>query len=126
MRDLQRMERLWNEMAIAGQMLDDFEDLDEDWRADRFNSVARIMLGKDLPALARKGRALAAVKQSLAAGGTDRIAQMVLERIDRAEEALKPIGGKSPYAELRRYRRSVERMRQIMHRESVRLFFSGA
>lgn len=124
MRDLRRARLFWNEIAIAGQLLDDVEDLDEDWRRERFNSIVRIMLGKKLSALARKGLALTAVKKALVVGGIDRIAQMVLQRIDRAEEALKPIGGEAPYPPLRHYRKNIDRMRRTMHRESVRLFFS--
>lgn len=124
MRDLGRARLFWNEMAIAGQLLDDFEDLEEDWRGKRFNSVVRIMLGKGFSLLARKGLALTAVKKALVAGGIDRIAEMVLLHIDRAEEALKPIRGVGPYPGFRPYRKNIDQMRWSMHRESVRLFFS--
>ena len=125
MRELRCARLFWNEIAIAGQLLDDFEDLDEDWRRKRFNSIVRIMLGKKLSILARKGSALTAVKQALVAGGIDRISEMVLRRVDRAEEALRPIRAKVPYPGLRHYRENIDRMRRTMHRESVRLFFSN-
>ena len=124
MRDLDQARHFWNEMAIAGQLLDDFEDLEEDWRRGRFNSVAKIMLGKRLSPLAQKGLALTAVKKALMAGGFDRIAEMVLQRIDRAEAALKPIRGEAPYPGFRDYRKNIDRIRRTMHRESVRSFFS--
>ncbi len=123
-RDLRRARLFWREIAVAGQLLDDFQDLDEDWRRGRFNSVARVMLGKSLSGPARSGRALIAVKQTLAAGGIDRLFRMVLQRIDRAEETLKPIGNGAPYPGLSQFRDDIGRMRRTMHREGVRLFFS--
>ncbi len=125
MKEFQHAVIFWNEMAIAGQLLDDVGDLDEDWRRGRFNSSVRIMLRKELSARSGNGVALSDVKCALAAGGIDRIARMVLHRIDRAEEALRPIRGKSPYPGFRHYRTNIDRMRRAMHRRSVRKFFRG-
>ena len=126
MRNFRQAAIFWHEMAIAAQLLDDFEDLDQDWGQKRLNSVARIMLGKELPRLAGNGEALTAVKQALVAGGTDRIARIVLQRMARAEKALEPIQRGKPYPGLRHYREDIERMRRSMHRENVRFFFAGS
>ncbi len=115
-----------DEMSFASQLLDDLEDLDADWRRKRSNSIVRIMLGKGKHAFAGRTSSMRKVKRELLMGGFARILQMVLHRIDRAEQALVPIRGKASLPELRNYRSSIERMRRLLHRESVRLFFSGS
>ena len=124
MRDFNRTVLFWREMAVAGQLLDDLADLEEDLCRHRFNSVVRIMLGRRLPEFARSNLALASVKMELMKGGLYRVAQMVLDRIDRAEKALLPIGGGIPYPGLIGYRESIEQMRWSAHRKSVQLLFS--
>jgi hypothetical protein len=115
----------WDEIAIAGQLLDDLQDLDEDWRRGRSNAIVRIMLGKRTSALAGQASGLRATKRELMMGGFERILQMVLQRIDRAEDALRLIRSKAPYPGLREYRKNIEKVRHLVHRESVQLLFSG-
>ena len=123
-KDYRRAALFCDEMSIAGQLFDDLEDLDADWRRKRSNSTVQLMLGNGKHAFARRASTMHVVKRELLKGGFDRILQMVLQRIDRAEQALVPICSKVPLPELRNYRRSIERMRRVLHRASVRLFFS--
>jgi hypothetical protein len=126
MRDYRHAVRFWDEMAVASQLLDDLEDLDEDWYRGRYNSIVRIMLAGRSSVFPGRGPGLAAVKGKLAAGGIDRIARMLIRRIDRAEAALNQIRDDLPYPGLRDFRRDIDRMRRAVHRERVRAFFSGA
>ena len=123
-RDFPHASLVFDELAVAGQLLDDLEDLDADWRRKRYNSVVRIMLGQGKLAFDGRASSMRRVKRELVMGGFDRVLQMVLDRIDRAEKAFRAIRSRAQLPELADAKRRIEHLRDLLHRENVRLFFS--
>ena len=69
-----RLERILTELALAGQILDDLADLEEDLRAGRFSYVAKILVGLSRTTVASAAEAVPVVAEQLIRGpGLQRI-----------------------------------------------------
>ncbi len=114
-----QMARCFDAIAIAGQIIDDLEDFEEDLRRRRFNSVAAI-----LARTFRDGASPPDLEHRLAGAllygdGTARVMQVLTGQLDRAEKALH--GLRLP--EVRRYlseeRLAVARLSDSLQRKWI-------
>jgi len=104
------------------QILDDFEDLEEDLLRGRRNWVASRILGtrRDGPAGARRRIARALVWDA-AAG---EILDEARGHLDRAAQAIAPLGISAAGLYLRRLSREIDELDRVTHRARCRLVFA--
>ena len=91
-KELERVGRCADHLAIAGQLLDDLEDVDEDSSNGRQNAAARLLLGRDTD------RPIA--RAIVTAQGSETLLTMVEREVEKARIALAPLA--SPRARIPR------------------------
>ena len=117
------LSRFGDEMAIAGQIIDDLEDLDEDLARGRFNYVAQRLLSA--PGPQESAAARVAAELVLGDGGT-RILAEVRRHLLAAEDALRSVDCPAADEEVRSSLRSLDRLQTQIHRRSVELALGPA
>jgi hypothetical protein len=118
-----RVERFADHLAVAGQLLDDLEDLDEDLADGRCNAAARILAPGVDPADATGSGRLA---YAVVAGSR---LKALLDRVDRrirmARAAIAPIRMRDADAYLVQVARELADIRLKLHRARVRAVFGA-
>jgi hypothetical protein len=120
-RDFSRVDTACDKLAIAGQIIDDFQDIDEDLRDGRINYAARFLLGTTQGARPESGdtrRRLA--RRLLFSNRTDRLVAHISEHVQAAHDDLAPLRLGQTEAYCADYQRSLERMRGGINRERLR------
>jgi hypothetical protein len=117
------LRRISRHLAIAGQILDDLEDVADDLRRSRFNYVANVLSRPaERRALARRGaRALPCLTRRLVLepGGLA-IIHEVARHLKRAHDLASPLRLPLLDAYLRAGRNAVDAMALSLHRRQVR------
>ncbi len=98
----ERLGRCFDALAVAGQILDDLEDVGEDLRRRRFNYVVSTITRRSRPGRRSRDLELQVARALLYGDGTARIMHSVVRHLHRAEEELR--GLRLP--EVRRYLRT--------------------
>lgn len=87
-KDFPSISKFCDEMAIAGQILDDMRDLGEDLTRERFNYVASFFLRRQSTPLPQQAARGGAVKELLLNGSIAELFQILHQHINLAECAL--------------------------------------
>lgn len=120
-RDFSRVAAACDELAVAGQIIDDFQDIDEDLRDGRINYAARFLLGTANSARAGSAdtrRRLA--ERLLFSNRTGRLIARIGDHIRTAHDALAPLGLKETDTYCTEYQRSLKRVADAISRERLR------
>jgi hypothetical protein len=117
--DLDALSRFADEMSMAGQIVDDLEDVEEDLRRGRFNYVAkRLLAGRTatsdeaLPLLTR---------EIVVADGAFRVLSEAESHVQRATAALDDIDCQAARAQATESLRSLAHFKSRLHRRSVEM-----
>jgi hypothetical protein len=123
MRDFNKLSGCFDQLAIVGQMLDDFEDIIEDFNRGRVNSVARIFLNaggsprrKPLDRMAHN---------LLYTDVSTRLFRQLDRYLDKAQKSIECIELPALEEYLVSYRDSVRRIGERVHAQRVRQLFGG-
>jgi hypothetical protein len=109
----------FDEIATAGHIVDDLEDVDEDLRRKRFNYVAAMIVRKSRAETSNRDRDLHIAQTLLYRDGTARIMRDVRLHLTRAEEALQGLRLPEVRAYLRMQRANVELLAQSLQRRCI-------
>jgi len=124
-RDFPKIAAACDELAVAGQTIDDFQDIDEDFRDKRLNYAARFLLGTSNPAAVGTKDTLHRIAERLLfSNRTDRLFTEIISHIQAAHEALAPLGLKETERYFDEYTRSLKRTASAVGRERVRRIFN--
>jgi hypothetical protein len=116
-RDLVALSRFADEMAMAGQIIDDLEDVEEDLRRCRFNYVAKRLLAGHS---AEPAQAVQRVAREIMLGeGALRILSEAECHVERASTALGGVDCAAARAEVACSLRALARLKTVFHRRSV-------
>jgi hypothetical protein len=118
-RDLVALSRFADEMAMAGQILDDLEDVEEDLRRRRFNYVAKRLLdgGRADPT-----QAVERVAREIVLGdGARRVLGEAARHTQRAAAALERLDCPAASAQVESSLRALARLGRTLHRRSIEL-----
>lgn len=124
-RDLRALGRFADEMAMAGQILDDLEDVADDWRRQRFNYVARVLLRSDggPSELSRSERRLKGVVEDIYLGeGAETVMGLVKRHLTRAAAALEAVDFPGAHRYMKSSIDGLSELRAAFHRAQVRHF----
>jgi len=121
MRDYRDVSDFFDRMAVAGQAIDDFEDMIEDTGRGRINAAAAFFLQQGTPShrktLERVGRNL------IFTDACDAFFRMLEGQLDRAEESTRRLNLPGLPAFMASYRNSVMRLEEHIHGERVKRLF---
>ncbi len=122
MKDFPSLESFADELAIAGQIVDDIQDMAEDLKEDRFNYV--------WAALFESANTIRNPKQQLDAPiSTDGIIGSIFSRIrahvQRASQSIEPIGLPDAKKYLEQFSKRVDRFETSIHPQSARILRSA-
>jgi len=126
MKDFTRVAAFADEMAIAGQILDDLEDIEEDLQRKRFNYTTTFLLHYPKKRKSPRNETLRQIAENLLF--TNVATKLFLElqrRLELADEALRPLQLMASRKYLRFYRQSLDNMENQLHRQRVKLLFDG-
>ena len=124
MKNFSRLAKFTREMTIAGQIMDDLQDVGEDLQQQKYNYAARVLLRHR-----RKGEAVTKktlemkAETILLTDGVMKLLDEARQHLARAEEAIAPIGLRPARALVRRYQRGLDWMQDKIHRRQVDFLF---
>jgi len=111
MRDFPLVTKFSIALAVAGQIVDDLTDIEEDLRGGRCNYAAQRLLAnhstKTMPA---KNLAAIIAKEMLLSPGITALFEEIRRYLKRAEQAIKPIGLKEAAQLVKRYQSGMQQM----------------
>ncbi|MBN1893769.1 class 1 isoprenoid biosynthesis enzyme [bacterium] len=121
MRDFRIVSEFFDRMAMAGQAIDDFEDIIEDGERGRINTAAAFFLQYGTPprpqSLDRIGRSL------IFTDASDKYFRMLKRHLDRAETAIRSLNLPGLPAFMASYRYSVRCLEEHLHSERLKILF---
>jgi hypothetical protein len=109
----------FDEIATAGHIVDDLEDVDEDLRRKRFNYVAAVILRKSKAGTSHRDRDLHVARTLLYGDGTARIMREARLHLTRAEEALQSLRLPEVRSYLRMQRANVALLSQTLQKRRI-------
>ena len=122
---IRRFENACANLAVAGQLLDDLTDVEEDLARGRYNFVANVLGGgRRLDSTTTSGQSRIA-HAVLREDGVDKVLALVRLYANRAAEALAPTRIPEVEIYLETYLTEIERMRRAVHRARVAHVFSS-
>jgi hypothetical protein len=119
-----RVAAFCDHMAIAGQILDDLFDVEEDLDRGRFNFAANVLLPGRAARAAHRSRHLA--RGVLRENGVARLLASVLRHVDQAGDAIAPARIPGVGRCLDTMRRQLDRLDDAVHRARVQFLLHGA
>jgi hypothetical protein len=122
--DYSIVETALDELAIAGQILDDFQDMDEDIKQGRLNYAARFILGSSAKTGAKSGDASSLVAERILY--SDRVARLFEEIAEHVESSYSTVARlKIPEAAkyYSNYKQSIKKTADALDRERMRHIF---
>jgi hypothetical protein len=126
MKDFHRAALFADEMAIAGQTIDDLEDMTKDIERGRLNYAASYLIRQGKNEKRRHKQPLAQVVQILlTTDASMKLFSELRQHIDVAEEFIRPLRLLKARDYLDSYRRSLDKMEDHLHRQRVRLLFGN-
>jgi hypothetical protein len=120
----QKLARCTDELAFVGQLLDDLEDMQEDFQRGRVNYAAWFLLGRSVN---RRRNIMQQVARGIIVNGSAaRFFTMLQKHLQRAGEMADSIGIPELEDYVGRYRKALEASETSLHRERVRMVFGIA
>lgn len=114
----------FDHLAIAGQILDDFQDIDEDFRQGRLNYAARFILGSSRQTATRREDALHAIAERLLySDSATRLFAEVIGHVHMTSRKLAPLRMPETDDYICQYAQSLERTADAIGRERARYIF---
>lgn len=114
----------FDHLAVAGQILDDFQDIDEDYRQGRLNYAARFILGASRQTSLRREDALHAIAERLLySDSAARLFAEVIGHVHVTSRKLAPLRLPETDDYICQYAESLERTADAIGRERARYIF---
>jgi len=115
--DLHHISEAFDRLAIAGQILDDFQDMDEDFRQGRLNYAARFILGAARQTAMRREDALHHIAERLLySDSAARLFAEVIGHVHMTSRLLSPLRLPETEEYVTEYTRSLERTAEAVGR----------
>ncbi len=128
-RDFAPVSAAADNLAVAGQILDDFRDMNEDLDRGRLNYAARFIMGTSRPAAAGRDEAVGRIAERLLySGRLARLFREVIRHVESARDVLGPLRLPKADRYFSDYVQAVRKMADEVARERSRRIFgiSGA
>jgi len=120
------LSRFADEMAIAGQILDDFQDISEDFVSGRLNYAALYCMKRDTTKHRNRSQLSATMAgRILFTDAADGIFTTVREHLDRAADALRVLPLRDGGLYLNRYCARLDRFKTNLHHRRSQYTFSS-
>ena len=120
MEDFSHIQKFFDEMAIASQILDDFRDIPEDLQRNRFNYVASILLRDADKNKKRRGELVRRMAgKILYTASSDRVFNEIKQHINQAFSSLEPIRIPEAGELLKEYRNGLMNMQSRFHAQRM-------
>ena len=127
MKDFSYIEKFADEMAIASQILDDLQDINEDLKRKRFNYVTSIIMkGKAKGRMSRDKISELVVKKLMFTSVGDELLVDVRRRFNHASDYLHIMGIAEAKRVFKAYDKALQQMQISFHRKKVQFIFSKA
>jgi hypothetical protein len=119
--DFARVERFADHVAIAGQLVDDLEDIEDDLADGRVNAAARMMVPSAAPGDPHVRRKV--VDMLLGGDGVERILKFVGGHYEKASATLAPLAIPEAVPHFRQAQRNLSNLAAGLHRARVDAVF---
>ena len=126
-KDFPRVAKFSSEMVVAGQIMDDLQDIEEDLRVGRWNYVVRRILGRRRLCDTPSNVALELIgERVLQADALDPVFDEIRRHLESARDAIEALTVTPANALVCHQLQGVEVLRQALHRRRVDLLFRSA
>jgi len=124
MADLSCLTQFSVQMVIAGQLMDDLEDLEDDLKYGKYNYVANRLLREITGKLTPQSKVEEEIRRAiLVTDGVGKLFNAVRKHLHLAAKAIKPLDLPEAITLLHDYREGVNKIAFIIHQQRVNFFF---
>ena len=126
MKDFPPVARFAAEMVIAGQLMDDLEDIEEDLQSGKYNYAAnRLLRQSDRRTIIESEVGEVIGRAILVTNGVSTLFREVRRHLALAKQAIEQVGIPDASYMVQRYQEGMDKMQNNFHRSRVNFFFEG-